>query len=247
MGGGSLTFNQCACTELGEDYRRVPAEICVLESLKWVRPVYDANMAIIYGTTNGFDTTTLSYNELVEYASIYKGKIDSFIDDAIKSELLRICERWINKLEAGGITLAMEEPSYRQFRNIYTKLNTISYRFDNFNTEPIIAVINDIGTHFALVAGAKHDTINQLCSKIPVDPEMAVKVFKFLFDVSRRYAEWRYDGKFKSTTNRYLLSLGVLLLKFIGSGIDYIGIRTPNWTLWDTPDQLVEGDRKSVV
>lgn len=192
------------------------ADLTLLGFLRDVAPVLDANMFMLYGSDNGYDISTLSVTDLRELATTYKKNIETYIDDKIKSKLIQTVNRWWSFINHNNYEFCLPEPIYRQFRNVCTNIETLKYRFNNLNTEPIAAAVQSIHTSFVLMTQQDYPGLNEL---IPVDKKMCEQLFNNInnwtaINIADRFA----DVKQRYTLNCQILDIAACILKLICCG-----------------------------
>ena len=209
------------------------ADIGVLHYLKDVTPILDANMFIIYGSENNFDVSNLTVKDLNELAALHKKQIDAYLVNKIRGKVFKIIATWNDAFKRLKFIASLPEAIYKQFNSASRNIQTISYKFNNINTEAIVAVLQSIRNDF--IRSASTPYAHFLDERIPVDPELIHKFFSFILDVVGLNIHGQMsDPKQYWILNKDIINMCIPYLNMLTNGI----LLTDKFALYDDPDAL---------
>ncbi len=214
--------------------RAIVPDIGVLHYLSEVAPVLDANMFVIYGNENNYDTSELTVKDLTELSSIYSRQIRAFVVNKIRKKITQIISRWDSALKKLDLTISLSEPIYRQFMSASKNVEIISYKFNNINTEAVVAVLQSVRNQFIMNTSTHRGVLNE---DIPVDPEYVSKFFGYILDFNRLALDKvLQDQSQYQYINKSIISISVSLLNMIVSSASF----TKHFTIYDNPDTIFD-------
>lgn len=209
------------------------ADIGVLHYMKEITPILDANMFIIYGSENNFDVSDLTVKDLNELAALHKKQIDAYLVNKIRGKIFKIVSTWNDAFKRLKFIASLPEAMYKQFNSASRNIQTISYKFNNINTEAIVAVLQSIRNDFIHSASTPHAYYME--ERIPVDPELIHRFFTFILDV----VELNIHGQMSDPKQYWILNKDIVntcipYLNMLTNGI----LLTDKFALYDNPDAL---------
>lgn len=210
----------------------IEADIGIMQYIKQVTPTLDANMFIIYGSVNGVDIADLTVKDLTELASLHQKQIYAFVANRVRAKMFSIINRWRNTFEKLNLIASLPEPMYKQFVSASKNIKTITYKFNNINTEAIVAVLQSIRNDF-IISASTYSSI--LMERIPIEPELIDSFFQFLLDVVYQNVHGQMsDPKQYWILNKDITNICIPYLNMLTNGISY----NPRFTMYDDPDAI---------
>lgn len=211
------------------------ADIGILHYIKDITPILDANMFLIYGAENNFDVADLTVSDLSELAALHKNQIGAYLVNKIRGKVFQIISAWNTIFKKGKFIASLPEAAYRQFSSASRNIKSITYKFNNINTEAIVAVLQSIRNDF--ISTASDRCAFFLEERIPVDPELIKNFFSFLLEVIDQNIHGQMtDPKQYWILNKDIVNICIPYLCFLTNGL----LCEPKFTLYDDPEAIYQ-------